>query len=181
MTTPATIIGLQATDSTDVKTHLLALSRSLEARIGSTEPTALVVATLQTAGMLTGRTREAFERIAASGAATYLAGTGTPAVALPGVTWIPIPYRHPLRQEWTVIIIRERDSVALVSREIAPPLAEERPADAMRRFHWRMIQDPALVLRCANAVIDVRHSRAMPNQTPPTRGLLTPDRRLAGG
>ena len=92
MTTPATIIRLQATDNCDVKAHLLALSRSLEARIGSTAPTALVVATLQRADLLTGRTRASFERIAAAGATTYLAGTGRPAVPVPGVTWIPIPY-----------------------------------------------------------------------------------------
>ncbi len=162
MTTPATIIRLQETDSADVKSHLLALSRSLEARIGSTAPTALVVATLQSAHLLTGRTRAVYERIAATGATTYLAGTGTPAVPPRGVTWVQVPYNHPLRQEWTVIIIREQDSVALVAREIPAPLTAAPPADAMRRFRWRMIQDPALVLRCANAVVNLRHTGGLP-------------------
>lgn len=161
MATPATIIRLKATDNADIKRHLLGLSRSLEARIGSTAPTAIVVATLQRAEMLTGRTRAAFERIAASGAATYLAGTGTPGVPLEGVTWISVPYNHPLRREWTVAIIREEDSAALVSREIPPPLTAEPPPDLLRRFRWRLIQDPALVLRCANSVINLRHPGAL--------------------
>lgn len=166
MTTPTKIIRLNETDNSDVKTHLLALSRGLEARIGSTAPSALVVASMQSAQFLSDRTRAAFERIAATGASTYLAGAGTPRVPLRGVTWIQIPYGHALRQEWNVLIIREEESVALVSRELPPSLSEGRPVDAMRRFRWRLLQDPALVLRCANAVIDVRHAAALPAQAP---------------
>lgn len=156
MTTPAKIIRLNDTDNSAVKTRLLALSRSMEARIGITAPNALVVATIQSTRFLTGRTRSAFERIAAAGANTYLAGAGRPAEPLRGVTWVQIPYGHPLRQEWNVFIIGEEDSAALVSRELPPSLDEQRPVDGMRRFRWRLTEDRALALRCANAVINVR-------------------------
>lgn len=156
MKTPAEILRLHHGDNSDLKSHLLALSRSLEARIQTSAPDDLVVATVQDVRFLTPRTQAAFERIAATGARTYLAGMGRPVRPLRNVTWIEISPNSSMRHEWSVILVRRAGSAAMVAKEMFPGLLDPAPTDAERRFRWRIVDDPALVLRCANAVVNLQ-------------------------
>ncbi len=126
------------------KAALIDLSRSLESAALQSPPSR-AVACLQDERFLVRPTLEAYTRLAAAGARVRLHARGLRSWLAPGVAGVPLDDDHPLVDEWVVVLLSERDPVAMAATDLRVPGA----ADLERSFSYAVTRDPAVVQACA--------------------------------
>jgi DICT domain-containing protein len=133
------------------KRHLLAVSRSIEARaLGTTDPVTVWVC-LQRQEFLTRRTAAVYRELTAHGVNVHIYGAGlTVNHAVPRATMHDLAWDDPLTQEWNVIMLSNGIGWAMAAREL--PTAPGTP-DVGRQFEWITTDSSRQVSVAATALI----------------------------
>lgn len=144
--TPYQIVTADRTPSRVTKRTLLAASHCLEAKAADAIEAPVLLTGVQDRRYLTARTARRYRELAETARFVAVCGVGLDTSPAPGVHALAIPSAHPLRHEWSVIVIGPYFSAALVALDLG-----DGGAEPYRRFDYALTYDRALVLRAARA------------------------------
>jgi DICT domain-containing protein len=144
--TPFTVVACGGSSRRASWPFLLQISHLLEAQALAQGPAGMLLSAFQTADRFTPDTAVRYRRLA--GGAAFVAALGVDMAAEPvsGVRGARLPSEHPLRGEWSVVVLGPHFSGALVAREL--PGGAPRPD-----FAFTVTYDRDRVVRAATSLM----------------------------
>jgi DICT domain-containing protein len=149
--TPYEILSATHPAERAAKSHLLAVSRSIEARALAQPERASLYICLQQRAFFTQRTAVVYRRLVARGARIHLFGVDLSAPdVLPGANCHSLTWDDPLAAEWNVLLLCDGVGWALSARE---KLDQPAGPDRERRFDWLVTRANGRIAVAADALI----------------------------
>ncbi|MCX6397635.1 MAG: hypothetical protein NTV23_14210 [Propionibacteriales bacterium] len=151
---PFISVARRATVSSTTKRHLMAISRSIEARALAAGPGARLWVCLQSVRFHGGRTLQLHHELAANGVRIDVYGVDVRQRLAPESPFglHDVSARGPLALEWNVLLVTPEFGLGMTARQIGPELPHERTTDLDTRFDWAVSENRDDVQYAASAL-----------------------------
>ncbi len=146
--TPYTVVAAERDVRRSTKAMLVAMSIHLEAQARGIVGGAVILSAFQDAEHFTAATAQRYGHLAADCPLVAAVGVGLAPEPVAGVRGATIATGDPLVDEWSVVVVANHYTAALVARDLG-----DRGPERDRRFDYAVTHDRDLVLRAARSLL----------------------------
>ncbi len=138
------------------KPVLVRYARYLEKQACASSEPLTILASFQRAAHFTGAVADRYAELAANHPLVAVTGADMPAEPATGVRGTGLTNRHPLADEWTLVVLGQHFFAALIAREIHAG-KDHAESDTRREFRYALTYDRATVTAAGRALLRHMH------------------------